>query len=120
MKLSKKGIYAVEALINLSNNQGTEGSERDRAIKLDSISYDTNISQQYLEQLFRKLRVAEIVKSVKGPNGGYILNKPKDKITIKDVFKAVGEPIELGNDTFTGLKGIVNNYLNTETIESLT
>lgn len=62
---------------------------------LFAISQRQNISLSYLEQIFTKLRKAEIVKSSKGPGGGYFLNKTPQEITIAEIINAIGEPIRI-------------------------
>ena len=62
------------------------------------ISKRQNISLHYLEQLFRKLRNGQVVKSVRGPGGGYVLSRSMDEITVKDVLDSVGENINPAKD----------------------
>jgi Rrf2 family iron-sulfur cluster assembly transcriptional regulator len=57
-----------------------------------------SISLHYLEQLFRKLRTGRVVKSVRGPGGGYVLARSMDEIAIKDVLDCVGENINPAKD----------------------
>ena len=85
MKLSTKGRYAMVALVDLVLN----GS--DRLVTLVEISDRQQISLAYLEQLFVKLRRAGIVKSVRGPSGGYKLANVPDKIRISEILYAVDE-----------------------------
>ena len=74
MKLSMKSRYGLRALIDLSVNSKNE------QVALGGIAERNNISPQYLEQVFASLRKAGIVKSIKGSQGGYFLNKPADFI----------------------------------------
>ena len=74
MKLSMKSRYGLRALIDLAINSKTE------QVALNSIAERNKISPQYLEQVFASLRKAGIVKSIKGSQGGYFLNKPADFI----------------------------------------
>ena len=67
-------------------------------VRLQEISTRQNISLHYLEQLFRKLRNGNSVKSVRGPGGGYVLARSMDQITIKDVLDCVGENINPAKD----------------------
>ena len=85
MKLSTKGRYAMVALVDLVLN----GS--DRLVTLVEISERQDISLAYLEQLFVKLRRAGIVKSVRGPSGGYKLASVPDKVRISEILGAVDE-----------------------------
>lgn len=87
MRLSTKGRYAVMALVDLAtNSQG-------RPVSLADISGRQEISLSYLEQLFAKLRRAGLVKSVRGPGGGYLLARAADDTRIADAILAVDEPI---------------------------
>ncbi len=95
MKISTKGRYAVIAMIDLARHSQTH------PIPLPQIASRQNISQHYLEQLFVKMRRAELVKSTRGPGGGYVLAHPPAKITMKDVLSAVDEeirPVDCGED----------------------
>src|SRR6185437_1200713 len=65
---------------------------------LQEISERQNISLHYLEQLFRRLRKGLVVKSVRGPGGGYVLSRSMDEISIKDVLVSVGENINPARD----------------------
>ncbi len=68
---------------------------REHPVPLSSIASLQDISQHYLEQLFMKLRKSKLVKSVRGPAGGYILARPLDKISVGDIFRAVDESMSL-------------------------
>jgi Rrf2 family iron-sulfur cluster assembly transcriptional regulator len=87
MRLSTKGRYAVMAMVDLAKHgQGNP-------IALAEIAERQEISLSYLEQLFAKLRAASLVKSVRGPGGGYLLGFPADETRISDIILAVDEPI---------------------------
>jgi Rrf2 family protein len=83
MKFSRKSRYGLRALIDLSVNSKTEH------ISLNSIAKRNNISPQYLEQIFASLRRADIVKSVKGFQGGYLLNHKPSEITVAQIMEAL-------------------------------
>lgn len=91
MKLTTKSRYAINALTELliysSNNP----------VRLRDISDKQNIELNYLEQIFRKLRLAGIVKSIRGRNGGYIYASDPSKISIKQVMDAVEEDLDATN-----------------------
>lgn len=92
MRLTSKGRYAVRAMLDLTFNSNGN------PVRLQEISTRQAISLHYLEQLFRKLRTGRVVKSVRGPGGGYVLARSMDEITIKDVLECVGENINPAKD----------------------
>ena len=88
MKLTSKGRYAVMALADLAkfNSQNP--------VSLRDISLRQGISLDYLEQIFSKLKKNNIVKSIRGTNGGYILTKNPDQIKLANIFHAVDEKVK--------------------------
>lgn len=90
MKLTTKGRYAVMAMADLARH----GTGTGRPVALADIAQRQEISLSYLEQLFAKLRRGDLVKSVRGPGGGYLLARHADDIRIADVIVAVDEPIK--------------------------
>ncbi len=89
MKLSTKGRYAVMAMVDLAAHFG-EGP-----ITLAEIASRQDISLSYLEQLFAKLRRADLVRSVRGPGGGYKLGYSPDDMRVSDIILAVDEPLKV-------------------------
>jgi Rrf2 family iron-sulfur cluster assembly transcriptional regulator len=87
MKLSTKGRYAVVALADLALQ--SDGA----LVNLTEISKRQDISLAYLEQLFVKLRRADLVMSVRGPGGGYRLAHPASEIRVVDILTAVDETV---------------------------
>jgi Rrf2 family iron-sulfur cluster assembly transcriptional regulator len=87
MRLSTKGRYAVMAMVDLAQHSG------DGPVCLSDIAERQEISLSYLEQLFAKLRRGGLVKSVRGPGGGYLLAHHRDDTRISDIILAVDEPI---------------------------
>lgn len=83
MKLSTKGRYGLRALIDLALYSEEE------AISIQSIAMRQNISISYLEQLFSKLKKANLVTSVRGATGGYLLAKPATEISVGDILRAL-------------------------------
>ena len=83
MKLSTKGRYGVKAMLDLALHN-SEGQ-----ISLKSIAERQNISENYLEQLFASLRKAEIVKSIRGSQGGYNLAHEPKNISVGDILRAL-------------------------------
>lgn len=88
MRLSTKGRYAVMAMADLAAHDGGI-----RPVPLAEIARRQEISLSYLEQLFAKLRRGSLVKSVRGPGGGYRLSRPSPDLRIADIILAVDEPI---------------------------
>lgn len=88
MRLTTKGRYAVTAMLDLAlhSEQGP--------VSLADISARQGISLSYLEQLFAKLRREELVKSVRGPGGGYCLGAEMSAISIARVVDAVSESLD--------------------------
>jgi len=83
MKLSTKGRYGVMAMLDLALNNSAG------QISLKSIAERQNISENYLEQLFATLRKAGLVKSIRGSQGGYILARSSDSITVGSILRAL-------------------------------
>ena len=83
MNLSKKSRYGITALIDLAVYA------RNQCVQLSSIAERNKISEKYLEQIFSGLRRAGLVKSIKGPQGGYLLAKSPESITVADVIYAL-------------------------------
>ena len=88
MKLSTKGRYAMAALADIALQPDGD------LVTLGDISQRQDISLPYLEQLFVKLRRAELVVSVRGPGGGYRLARPAFEIRVVDVLSAVDETVD--------------------------
>jgi Rrf2 family iron-sulfur cluster assembly transcriptional regulator len=87
MKLSTKGRYAMVALADIALQPvGT-------LISLGELSKRQDVSLPYLEQLFVKLRRAELVESVRGPGGGYRLARPASDIRVVEIMRAVDETV---------------------------
>lgn len=87
MRLSTKGQYAVRAMVDLAYYS------KDKPVTLQEIADREEISINYLEQLFAKLRKNKIVNSVRGPGGGYTLAKRPDEINVGEIIEAVEESL---------------------------
>ena len=92
MRLSTKGRYAVMAMADLAKNGRGDGGEG-RAVSLAEIAARQEISLSYLEQLFARLRKSGLVRSVRGPGGGYRLAKGAEETMVAEIVLAVDEPI---------------------------
>lgn len=91
MRLTTKGRYAVTAMLDLALHSG-QGP-----VSLADISGRQEISLSYLEQLFSKLRQHSLVRSVRGPGGGYCLNKPLEELFVAHIIDAVSESVDATN-----------------------
>ena len=88
MKLTSKGRYAVMALMDLARFDNIT------PVSLRDISLRQGISLDYLEQIFSKLRKKEIVQSIRGTQGGYVLNRKAKEIKLTNIFDAVDEKVK--------------------------
>ncbi len=129
MKLTTKGKFAVTALLDMAlNGSGVP-------ITLYNISERQGISLSYLEQLFVKLRRSGLVKSYKGPGGGYVLAKDLSAVSISEIIKVVDDDMDaracrgmmnckdnhkcLTHDLWDGLTKYVYDYLERVTLQDL-
>lgn len=88
MRLTAKGRYAVTAMLDLAVHKN------DGPISLADISERQGISLSYLEQLFAKLRRSSLVKSVRGPGGGYQLSRDSGDIYVAEIVDSVDELVD--------------------------
>ena len=88
MKLTSKGRYAVMAMADLANVKDKQTTN------LTEISLRQGISISFLEQIFLKLKKNNLVKSIRGTNGGYILNKDPKEIKLSEIFLALDEKVK--------------------------
>ncbi len=87
MRLTTKGRYGMRAVVNLASAPGGH------PVSISQISAEEEISPEFLEQIFFRLKKAGIIRSLRGPKGGFLLNRDPTEITIKKILDAVGEPI---------------------------
>jgi len=130
MMLTTKGRYAVMAVVDIA------AQDSDSPIGLSDIAKRQDVKIAYLEQIVSKLRVKGILKSVRGPGGGYKLNKKCVEITIAEVINAIEEPIKMTrcgtkngcrdnnvkcstHELWQGLGDNIYNYLNSITIRDV-
>ena len=129
MRLTTKGRFAVTAMLDLAIHS-PHG-----AVKLNAISERQQISLSYLEQLFSKLRRANLVESIRGPGGGYILAGSADQINIAQIIAAAEDSLDAtqcsskanchnGNPCLThqlweDLNHTINDYLSGITLQSV-
>ena len=101
MKLSTKGRYAVMAMADIASSGG------DSPVSLAEISQRQEISQEYLEQIFAKLRKCGLVESARGPGGGYKLARDMEDIRIADIVSAADEPLQITRCQGDAIEGCV-------------
>ncbi|MCG3662840.1 Rrf2 family transcriptional regulator [Aliarcobacter butzleri] len=87
--ISTKGVYGLSAMYELSKHKANT------PMQIKDISANANIPQNYLEQLLSKLRKANLVNSIRGARGGYILAKKPDEIKIVDILIALEDDIKI-------------------------
>jgi Rrf2 family transcriptional regulator, iron-sulfur cluster assembly transcription factor len=130
LRLTTRGRFAVTAVLDLAIHGA------DRPVKLSEISARQRISLSYLEQLFAQERRSGIVRSRRGPGGGYTLGRPASELSIADIIRAVDEPIDatqcgglencrdgqfkcLTHDLWDGLNDHILSYLEGVKLEQL-
>lgn len=87
MRLTTKGRYGVRAVVNLAS------SAQNRPISISKIAEEEELSPEFLEQIFFRLKKAGLIRSIRGPKGGFVLNLKPAEISIKTILDAVGEPL---------------------------
>ena len=90
MRITLKGRYALRAMVALA-----EMGKTGEMVSINSLSEAENISSIFLEQIFFKLKKAKIVKSVRGPGGGFAFDRPLDSITVREILDAAGEELTM-------------------------
>jgi Rrf2 family iron-sulfur cluster assembly transcriptional regulator len=101
MKMSTKGRYAVMAMIDIAIHSGGQ------PVPLAGIAERQDISQEYLEQLFGRLRKAGLVESARGPGGGYRLARPMNAIPVAEIIAAVDEELQFTRCDGDAVEGCV-------------
>ncbi len=112
LKISTKGRYGLRALIDVAQFSEIE------PVSISSISMRQGISERYLEQLMALLKKADLIKSIRGAGGGYVLAKDMDNISVGDVLRALEgnlEPVECAafheTDSCEAAGGCVTKYV---------
>ena len=129
MRLTTKGRYAVTAMLDLAFHSQI------KPVTLTDIASRQTISLSYLEQLFSRLRRANMVKGIRGPGGGFTLAGKASDINIADIIAAVDEPLDatkcggeancqnekacLTHDLWMGLSEQIKDYLKGITLAQL-
>ena len=88
MRITTKGRYALRAVLALA-----QASIEGKPVSIKTISTQEDISAEFLEQIFFKLRKAGVIRSVRGPGGGFFFAQPLEKITLLDIIEASGEGV---------------------------
>lgn len=130
MKLSTKGRYAVRAMLDLALHTG------DSPVLIKDISEREGISKLYLKQLLVPLRVAGLIRTARGPNGGFLLARPPSQIKLIEIVHSVEgstAPVECVDDDticqrsnlcvtreiWTEIKNAIDNVLESKTLQDL-
>jgi Rrf2 family iron-sulfur cluster assembly transcriptional regulator len=131
MRITTKGRYGLRAVINLAR------TNHNRPVSIGSIATQENVSSEFLEQIFFKLKKAGLIRSIRGPGGGFVLNRTPAEISVQDILVAVGEsrgltPCTLrrktqcdraepcaAHDIWTGLQKTMEDYLTNVTLKDI-
>ncbi len=96
MRITTKGRYALRAVLYLA------AQCQNRPVSIKQIAQEEKISPEFLEQIFFKLKKAGLINSMRGPGGGFMLNRQANEMSVRDIFDAVGEGLDLTPCTCTG------------------
>jgi len=131
MRITTKGRYGLRAVINLAK------TNHNRPVSIGSIASQENVSSEFLEQIFFKLKKAGLIRSIRGPGGGFVLNRTPGEISVQDILVAVGEtrgltPCTLrrktlcdrpepcaAHDIWPGLQKTMEDYLTNVTLKDI-
>ncbi|MBN2050661.1 MAG: Rrf2 family transcriptional regulator, partial [Spirochaetales bacterium] len=89
MRVTTKGRYGLRAILELANRG------EDTPVSIKAIAEKENLSPEFLEQIFFRLRKAGLISSTRGPGGGFTISLPLEELTIRRIFDAVGEDLSL-------------------------
>jgi Rrf2 family iron-sulfur cluster assembly transcriptional regulator len=131
LRITTKGRYALRATLALAQ-LGKDGE----MVSINSLSQAEQISSVFLEQIFFKLKKAGIVKSVRGPGGGFSFIRPLDSFSVYDILEAAGEELTvlpcdrnetrcdresecIAHKTLLAVTNVANNYMKSITLKTL-
>jgi len=131
MRITLKGRYALRAVLALA-----EMGKNGEMISINSLSEAEDISSIFLEQIFFKLKKAKIVKSVRGPGGGFAFDRPLDSVTVQEILDAAGEELTVefcekkaskckrmsecvSHKVFASVSRKINEYLGSLTLKTI-
>ncbi|TVR01286.1 MAG: Rrf2 family transcriptional regulator [Spirochaetaceae bacterium] len=89
MRVTTKGRYALRALTKLAMHA------EERPIPIKRLAEEEEISPEFLEQIFFRLKKSGVIRSVRGPGGGFMMNREPADVSVREIFDAVGEGIDL-------------------------
>lgn len=131
MRITTKGRYGLRAVINLAM------ARHNRPISIGLIASEEKVSSEFLEQIFFKLKKAGLIRSIRGPGGGFVLNRKPAEISVANILEAVGEthgltPCTLrrktlcnrpepcpAHDIWLGLQKTMEDYLSSVTLKDI-
>ena len=87
MKISQKGLYALQAIMTLGRRYGAE------TVKIRDIAIDSDLPEKFLELILLELKNARILESVRGAKGGYRLRRPPAEIKLSEIIRLVDGPL---------------------------
>lgn len=126
MKISTKGLYAVRLMADMA--------KCDKCVPLSEISARQNISLKYLEQIVSKLVKAKLILGNRGANGGYVLTRPANQISVGEILDATGDGVKLvacskkdcprmescdSVGIWFNLSNLINNFIYSVSLEDL-
>jgi Rrf2 family protein len=100
LKISQKGLYALQALMTLARRYGSE------TVKIRDIAIDSDLPEKFLELILLELKNARIVESVRGAKGGYRLRRPPEEIKLSEIIRLVDGPLAPFGDA-EQLRGLI-------------
>ena len=115
MKISTKVEFGIIAMIDISIH-----SENNEAVTVYSIAKRQNISAKYLEQILTVLRQAHLIRGLKGSKGGYVITRPAEDITFKEIIDALDVTVLSSVDFFEREDSVIANTVNVNLWDKLT